>query len=88
MILFLGLISWIVLGLVVGLLAARMLPGRPALGIGSTVLLAITAAIGGGLLSTALGFGGLATYDSRALITALLTSILALTFWRIANLAP
>ncbi len=88
MILFLGLFSWIALGLIVGLLAARLLPGRPSLGLGSSVLLAIGAAIGGGLLSTTLGFGGLATYDPRALVVALLTSILALTLRRIANLAP
>lgn len=88
MILFLGLFSWILLGIVVGVLAARLLPGRPAMSLGSSVLLAILAAIGGGLLSTALGFGGLATYDTRALIVALLASILALTLRRIANLAP
>ena len=87
MILFLGLFSWIVLGLLTGLLAAKLLPGRPRLTVGATVLVAIAAAVAGGILSSGLGFGGLATYDHRALLTSLLCSMCALLWWRIANLA-
>ena len=86
MILFLGLLSWLLLGLLVGLFAARFLPGRPKLSAGSTVWIGMGAALVGGLISSWFGFGGLATYDPRALATALLTSLLALTWWRIAKL--
>lgn len=86
MILFLGLFSWIFLGLLVGLSAAYFLPGRPKLSAGSGALIGILGALAGGLLSTALGFGGLATYDLRALTVALLASLIALTWRRIAKL--
>ena len=86
MILLFGLASWVLVGLLVGLLAARFLPGEPALSMSGAAAIGITAAVLGGVLSSALGFGGLATYDVRALITALLCSLLALTWWRIAKL--
>lgn len=84
--LFLGLLSWSLLGCFSGWAASRFLPGEPRLSAFSTVLVGFFAALLGGLLASGLGFGGLATYDLRALLTAFLTSCLALTWWRIAKL--
>jgi uncharacterized membrane protein YeaQ/YmgE (transglycosylase-associated protein family) len=84
--LFLGLISWILIGLASGALA-RSLPGTPTLPwiplLGSGLL----GAIGGGLLATGLGFGGLAGFDPRSLITATLGAMLALLLLRARRLA-
>lgn len=88
MVLFLGLFSWLLVGLAVGLSASRLLPGEPRLRAGACSAITVFAALAGGLLSSALGFGGLATYDLRALVIALLCSLLAMTWWRIAKLAP
>lgn len=86
MILFLGLMSWLLLGVLFGWAASRFLPGRPALSVGGALLVGCAGALVGGLAASGLGFGGLATYDPRALLTAALSSCLALTWWRIAKL--
>lgn len=80
--LLLGLISWISIGLIAGLLAARLLPGEPPLGWGPAGGVGAAGALGGGLLATALGFGGLAGYDVRSLATATLSAALALLWLR------
>lgn len=72
----LALMSWLLIGLIVGLAARRMLPGGTVLnGLGSA-LAGIGGALAGGLLATWLGFGGLAGYDLRALATATLGAVL------------
>ena len=84
--LLLGLLSWILIGLAAGLSAARMLPGEPPLGWARASLAGVTGALLGGLLATALGFGGLAAFDLRALATATLASVLALLILRYVSL--
>ena len=86
MLLLLGLLSWLVIGLVAGLAASAMLPGEPPLGWAPAVLFGLGGAITGGLLATALGFGGLAAFDVRALATATLVSVVALLTLRYAQL--
>ncbi len=44
-----GIISWIILGLVVGVIAKFIMPGKDPGGIFITILLGIAGAIGGGL---------------------------------------
>jgi uncharacterized membrane protein YeaQ/YmgE (transglycosylase-associated protein family) len=82
----LGLFSWLVIGLVSGLSAAKLLPGRPPVGNLLAVLTGITGALAGGLLATALGFGGLAGFDWRGLSTATLAAVLCLLVVRLAKL--
>jgi uncharacterized membrane protein YeaQ/YmgE (transglycosylase-associated protein family) len=50
----LSLLSWIVTGLIVGLIARALLPGKQSMGFVMTVLLGIAGACLGGLISTAL----------------------------------
>lgn len=64
--LLLGLYSWIVLGLVIGGLAPPMLAPRR----GRAIALGLLGALGGGLLATLLGFGGLGSFDVRSMVTA------------------
>ncbi len=84
--LFLGLLSWILIGLVSGALARR-LPGAPPLGWGALLGTGLLGALAGGLLATALGFGGMAGFDARALVIATLGAMLALLLLRAARLA-
>lgn len=51
-----GIISMIVVGLIVGLLARALMPGDQKLGIIMTILLGIVGAIVAGYLGAALGF--------------------------------
>jgi uncharacterized membrane protein YeaQ/YmgE (transglycosylase-associated protein family) len=50
----LSLISWIITGLVVGLIARAIVPGRQAIGTLLTIVLGVVGAFVGGLISSAI----------------------------------
>jgi len=83
-----GVISWILIGLLAGLLAGWLFPGRPRVRWWAAMGVGVVGALGGGLLATALGFGGLASFDLRALATAALSAIFCLLGLRLVTLAP
>jgi uncharacterized membrane protein YeaQ/YmgE (transglycosylase-associated protein family) len=53
-----GVLGWIVFGLIVGVIAKLLMPGRDPGGFIITVLLGIAGAVVGGFLGRALGFYG------------------------------
>ncbi|HZP42088.1 MAG TPA: GlsB/YeaQ/YmgE family stress response membrane protein [Candidatus Binatia bacterium] len=53
-----GIISWIVVGLIVGALAKLVMPGRDPGGIVVTIVLGIAGALVGGAIGRGLGFYG------------------------------
>ena len=77
-----GIISWIILGLVVGVIAKFLMPGKDPGGIIITILLGIAGAIGGGFISSALGFGQVTGFDLRSLIIAVGGAIILLIIYR------
>jgi uncharacterized membrane protein YeaQ/YmgE (transglycosylase-associated protein family) len=52
-----GIIGWIVLGLLAGLIAKAIMPGGERIGLILTTVLGIAGALLGGFLATALGLG-------------------------------
>ncbi len=86
--LWLGLLSWLAIGLIAGLSASRMLPGEPRLGWAPAIGAGLGGAIAGGLLATVLGFGGMAAYDPRSLVTATLAAVTCLLLARYLTLRP
>ena len=52
-----SIIGWIVLGLLVGVIAKRLVPGNESVGVILTMVLGIAGALLGGFLATALGLG-------------------------------
>lgn len=50
-----SIISWIVFGLVVGLIARAIFPGRQKMGVPSTIALGIAGSVVGGLIAWAAG---------------------------------
>ena len=74
------MIGWIVFGLIVGVLAKLVMPGRDPGGIIVTILLGIAGALLGGFLGRALGWYGPA--DSAGFIMALVGSVLLLWLYR------
>ena len=77
-----GIVSWIILGLVVGVIAKFLMPGKDPGGIFITILLGIAGAIGGGFISSRIGFGQVTGFDLRSLIIAVAGSVVLLIIYR------
>lgn len=73
-----GLIAWIVLGGIAGLIAKALMPGKDPGGCIITVIIGVVGALLGGFLATALGFGGLSGLDWRSLVIAVIGSFVLL----------
>jgi uncharacterized membrane protein YeaQ/YmgE (transglycosylase-associated protein family) len=67
-----GILAWIVFGLIAGILAKFLMPGKAPGGIIATIVLGIVGALVGGFLGTLLGFGDLSGFDLRSLALAVL----------------
>jgi uncharacterized membrane protein YeaQ/YmgE (transglycosylase-associated protein family) len=77
-----GFLSWILLGLVVGVLAKWLLPGNDPGGIIVTILIGIAGAIVGGYLATLLGLGAVTGFNLGSLAVAVVGAILLLVVYR------
>ena len=77
-----GILSWIILGLVVGVIAKFLMPGKDPGGIFITIILGIAGALGGGFISERIGFGSITGFDLRSLIIAVGGSIILLAIYR------
>ena len=78
-----GIIGWIVLGLLAGLIAKAILPGAESVGLIVTTLLGIAGGLLGGFIATALGFGDPIDefFDLSTWVAAVLGSLLILVVW-------
>jgi uncharacterized membrane protein YeaQ/YmgE (transglycosylase-associated protein family) len=77
-----GILSWILLGLIAGALGKLIMPGDDPGGIIVTILIGIVGAVVGGFIATLIGFGGISGFDFRSLLIAILGSILLLFIYR------
>jgi len=82
---FLGLISWVLFGLVAGIVAKFLMPGKDPGGCIITSLIGIAGALLGGFIATALGFGGVAAWDLRSFVIAVIGAILLLLIYRMVR---
>lgn len=77
-----GFLSWILFGLIAGILAKFFMPGPDGGGILLTILLGIAGAVVGGFLATALGLGDVTGFNIRSFIIAVVGAILVLFVFR------
>jgi uncharacterized membrane protein YeaQ/YmgE (transglycosylase-associated protein family) len=80
-----GIIAWILLGLIAGAIAKAILPGDDPGGIIITTVIGILGAIVGGFLATAL-FGAHPLdefFDVSTWLTAIVGAIILLLVWRL-----
>ena len=78
-----GIIGWIVLGLIAGAIAKAILPGDDPGGIFVTMLIGIVGAIVGGFIASALGIGDLDEFfDIGTWVIAIAGSLLLLLVYR------
>ena len=73
-----GILSWIVLGLVVGVLAKWIMPGPDSSGIVMTIVLGVAGAFVGGFLATRLGLGNVTGFNLGSLAIATAGALLLL----------
>lgn len=78
-----GIISWIVFGLISGMLAKFIMPGRDPGGVIITIFIGIAGAMVGGFISTSLGYGDVTGFDLRSLGVAIGGAMLLLFGYRI-----
>ena len=77
-----GILSWIIMGLVVGLLAKLMMPGKDPGWIIITILLGMGGAFVGGLIGSALGFGTVTGFNIGSILLAVGGAVLLLLLYR------
>jgi uncharacterized membrane protein YeaQ/YmgE (transglycosylase-associated protein family) len=73
-----GILAWIVLGLIAGALAKLVMPGDQRGGCIMTTLLGVAGALLGGFIGQALGYGGVETFSLGSLLWAILGALLLL----------
>ncbi len=79
-----GIIGWIVLGLVAGAIAKAIMPGDDPGGIIVTIVIGIVGAIVGGLIASAVGIGDLDSFfDIGTWIIAIVGALLLLAIYRV-----
>jgi uncharacterized membrane protein YeaQ/YmgE (transglycosylase-associated protein family) len=78
-----GILSWIILGLIVGVVAKFIMPGKDPGGIFITIVLGIAGAFVGGFIGSALGFGSVTGFDIRSLLLAVGGAFLLLVIYRV-----
>ena len=70
------MIGFIVFGLVVGILARLLVPGRQHLSLGMTVLLGLVGSVVGGVIANALGTGDILELNFIGSIVAIAAAVL------------
>lgn len=76
-----GILSWIVFGLIAGALAKLIMPGNQPGGCIVTILLGIGGGLVGGLIGMALGWGDVTGFDIRSLFLGIVGSLLLLVIY-------
>ena len=77
-----GILSWIVMGLIVGVLAKFIMPGKDPGGIIITVLIGIAGSFVGGYIGSFLGFGPVTGFNLGSLLLAIGGAVLLLILYR------
>jgi uncharacterized membrane protein YeaQ/YmgE (transglycosylase-associated protein family) len=77
-----GILSWILFGLIAGAAAKWIMPGRDPGGIIVTIILGIVGAVVGGFIGSFIGFGGVSGFDIRSLAVAIGGALLLLFGYR------
>ena len=73
-----GILSWILMGLVVGALAKFIMPGKDPGGLVITALLGIAGAFVGGFLGSLLGLGSFTGFNLGSIVLATAGALLLL----------
>jgi uncharacterized membrane protein YeaQ/YmgE (transglycosylase-associated protein family) len=77
-----GILSWIVFGLIAGALARWLTPGNGPRGCLTTIAIGIAGSVVGGFIGTQLNLGTVDGFDIRSFIIAILGAVLLLAVYQ------
>ena len=80
-----GILSWIVMGLIVGVLAKLIMPGKDPGGVIVTILIGIAGAFAGGYIGSSLGMGTVTGFNLMSLVLAVGGAVLLLILYRMVK---
>jgi len=78
-----GIISWIVIGLIAGILGKLIMPGRDPGGFLLTIVIGMIGALVGGFVVQLLGGAGLTGFNIWSILVATLGAIILLALYRL-----
>ena len=82
-----GILAWIVFGLIAGALAKFIMPGNDPGGFIVTTIIGIVGAVIGGFIAVQLGFGDVAGFDVRSFVIAIAGALVLLFGYRVLKKA-
>ncbi len=77
-----GILSWIIFGLIAGVLAKWIMPGKDPGGVIVTILIGVAGSFIGGYLGTSLGLGAVSGFDVRSFLVAVAGAVVFLAGFR------
>jgi uncharacterized membrane protein YeaQ/YmgE (transglycosylase-associated protein family) len=82
-----GILAWIVFGLIAGALAKFILPGDDPGGFIVTTIIGIVGAVIGGFIAVQLGWGDVTGFDVRSFVIAIVGALILLFGYRLLKRA-
>ena len=73
-----GIITWIIFGLIAGAIAKFIMPGNQGMGWLMTIILGIVGAFVGGWIGSMLGWGTVNDFDFKSMLLAVVGALLVL----------
>lgn len=73
-----GIIAWVVFGLIAGAIARFIMPGKQPVGLVATILVGVGGAVVGGLIGTQLGFGKVSGFNFGSFAIAVVGALVLL----------
>ena len=80
-----GILTWIIFGLVAGALAKLIMPGNQNMGWLMTIILGIVGAFVGGFVGSLIGWGSVESFDFKSIILAVGGALLVLWVYGMAT---
>jgi uncharacterized membrane protein YeaQ/YmgE (transglycosylase-associated protein family) len=81
-----GILAWIILGLIAGAIAKAIMPGKDPGGFIVTALIGIVGAVIGGFLGNMIfGIGGVSGIDIRSILISVVGALVLLWIYRMAT---
>lgn len=80
-----GILAWLLFGLIAGVVAKLLVPGRDPGGILVTLVLGVSGALTGGFAAALLGIGSVEGFDLRSFAIAVAGAVFLLVIYRVIH---